>query len=102
MPAMGEQTEKGNTVFVTSNHPFLTTEGFKTIVETNCFGVLNVGDSVVTVDGPQTIVAITEVENKKCYVYSINAIDDDEESDCDDQDTFVVEGVVVHNGMHSG
>ena len=90
----------GSTINPTSNHMFLTTDGFKMIANTPACGQLQVGDFIMTMSGPQEVVAIVEEENKKCLVYNINVRDDDEDKDDDTNDTYIANGMIVHNGNY--
>ena len=99
--------EDGTIVRVTGKHPFLTDEGFENIMgisdEVLIVGVLEVGDKVMTTEGYKPIVAIIEYNEKK-KVYNLNVADDDEiqsGEDDDSDDTYIVEGIVCHNIIHS-
>lgn len=90
--------ENGSELKITSYHPVLTVDGFHSITRYQGLPELKVGDIVITVDGE------TIVKEIYCYIldqpittYSIDVQDYNEIIDDDTNDTFIANGIVVHN-----
>ena len=86
----------GGAAFVTENHPFMTTEGWKSIdpkitkkeIPELKVGQLKVGDVLITHDGTITIKSIDKKETRIHTVYNMTL---DKEHD------YYADGYLVHN-----
>ena len=86
--------DNGTVLSMTENHPILTTDGFRALKHDN-YGKLNLYDNVVTISGTSQIISISKHSPEKTYNLSI--IDYTEYVDDNTNDTFVANGVIVHN-----
>ena len=90
----------GMQVKPTSNHPLLTSTGFKAIKQSIYFEALSTDDSLITINGVSKIESIEHINDTNIAVYWINVKDDEEKIDDDSYDTHLADGVIVHNGIY--
>ena len=80
-------------------HPILTEDGFHSITRHNGYDPLYIGDKAVTNSGLKEIVKIERTWLKEPLItYNLDTINYDEiDVDDDTNDTYIANGVVVHN-----
>lgn len=79
-------------------HPILTDNGFHSITNYEGYDTLVIGDNVKCYDGYHKIINIIEEHlDTPITTYNLAVIDYDETTDDDTNDTFIVNGCVVHN-----
>ncbi|MBR3052303.1 InlB B-repeat-containing protein [Candidatus Saccharibacteria bacterium] len=88
--------DDGTTLTMTLDHPILTSDGFKAIKSPD-YPALTEQDIVKTTNGTHSITDIRIYDVEPTVVYTLEVQDYDEEEDDNTYDTFIVDGVVVHN-----
>lgn len=88
--------EDGSIISMTPNHPVLTTTGFRA-VDNNNKPKLQAGQFVMTNNGWTRIKEINVYNCDPTTTYNLGIIDYDEIVDNDTYDTYVADGIVVHN-----
>lgn len=79
-------------------HPLYSKEGFHSLTNHNNYDTLEVGDEIKTFNGWSEIIKIEQYHvNDPIITYNLATKDFDEEIDDDANDTFIVNGFVVHN-----
>ena len=79
-------------------HPILTKDGFHSITCYKGYDPLYIGDMVVTTQGLKEIINIERTWLKEPLItYNLDVIDINENNDIDINDTYVANGMVVHN-----
>ena len=91
--------EDGTTLVMNEYHPILTENGFHSITRHNGYAPLYIGDKVVTINGLKTITNIERTTLKEPMItYNLDVVDYEEvNGDNEINDTYVANGVVVHN-----
>ena len=88
--------EDGSILTLTPNHPIYTENGFKAISNKK-YEELNIGNLAQTSEGLKKITSIKIYECKPTVVYNLKIRDYDEVIDDDTYDTYIANGVIVHN-----
>ena len=91
--------EDGTYLVMNEYHPILTEDGFHSITRHNGYDPLYIGDKAVTNSGLKEIVKIERTWLKEPLItYNLDTINYDEiDVDDDTNDTYIANGVVVHN-----
>lgn len=98
----------GEKLVMNAYHPILTTEGFKSLTGYEGYNILGAGDvaiafdsksSSITQDALQSneIIDIYRYESEPITTYNLMVSDIDEYPDDDTNDTYIANGIVVHN-----
>jgi hypothetical protein len=92
-------TETNKELVMTSYHPLLTVDGWKSLTNYNGYETLQIGDELITITGePDKIINIEQWrESIPIYTYTLNVIDKNENPDVDENDNFYVNGFIGHN-----
>lgn len=90
--------DNGVSLEMNAYHPLYTIDGFHSLTNHNNYDTLVVGDILRCVDGYHSIVDIQEVHlDVPIITYNLAIKDFNEDVDDDTNDTFIVNGCVVHN-----
>ena len=85
-------------VVMNEYHPILTKDGFHSITCYKGYDPLYIGDMVVTTQGLKEIINIERTWLKEPLItYNLDVIDINENNDIDINDTYIANGMVVHN-----
>lgn len=89
--------EDGTQLIMNAYHPILTINGFKSLTGYNGYAVLNVGDVAISINGESKIVSIDRYITEPIVTYNLMVKDINENPDLDTNDTYIANGIVVHN-----
>lgn len=90
--------DNGLTLEMNEYHPLYSKEGFHSLTNHNNYDTLEVGDEIKTFNGWSKIIKIEQYHvNDPIITYNLATKDFSEEIDDDTNDTFIVNGFVVHN-----
>lgn len=89
--------DNGEKLIMNAYHPIYTDEGFHSITCHNGYDELVVGDVVKTADGWTAVIRIKRYTSEPIITYNLDIIDNDEAIDNEENDTFIANGIVVHN-----
>ena len=78
-------------------HPIYTDTGFHSITRHNGYEKLVIGDICKTKDGWTIVTDIKRYNSEPIITYNLDVIDIDEINDSGENDTFIANGIVVHN-----
>lgn len=88
----------GIELLMNAYHPILTNNGFHSLTNYNNYDTLIIGDLVKTMNGYESIVNIEQFTVTIPIIsYNLDTVDINEDEDNDKNDTFIANGVVVHN-----
>lgn len=93
------EVEFCNGIKLTMNayHPILTVGGFKSLTGYDNYDILKIGDIVICDDGFTEIININRYNSKPITTYNLMVKDINESPDIDTNDTYVANGIIVHN-----
>ena len=89
--------DNGEKLIMNAYHPIYTETGFHSITKYKGYEELVVGDICRTKDGWSIITDIKRYDSEPIITYNLDVIDIDEIKDNEENDTFVANGIVVHN-----
>lgn len=90
--------EDGTELNMNEYHPILTSDGFHSLTNHNNYKTLKIGDFAKTLTGYNKIVNIYQYQSKRPIItYNLDTINFNEVIDDDSNDTFIANGIVVHN-----
>jgi len=87
----------GEKLVMNAYHPILTDEGFKSLTNFGGFPALETGDMARTAEGFSEVKEIIRYEGQPIDTYTLAVKDPDESPDVDSNDTYIANGIVVHN-----
>ena len=87
----------GQKLVMNAYHPVLTDEGFKSLTNFNGFETLEVGDLAKTTAGYSIVTEIVRYIGEPVNTYTLAVKDLTEGPDFDTKDTYIANGIVVHN-----
>lgn len=88
----------GIELLMNAYHPILTNNGFHSLTNYNNYDTLIIGDLVKTINGYESIINIEQFTATIPIIsYNLDTVDINENEDDDKNDTFIANGVVVHN-----
>lgn len=89
--------DNGVTLVMNAYHPILCVDGFHSITNYDGYKTLSIGDKAICTDGSTKVIDINRYTSEPIVTYSLAVSDYDELVDDDTNDTYIVEGIVVHN-----
>lgn len=89
--------DNGATLTMNAYHPIYTKDGFHSITKYNNYEELVVGDIARTSEGWSIITNINRYQSTPIITYNLDVIDTDEVVDEEVNDTYIANGIVVHN-----
>lgn len=89
--------DNGEKLIMNAYHPIYTDTGFHSITRHNGYDELVVGDICRTKDGWTIVTDIKRYNSEPIITYNLDVIDIDETNDNEENDTFIANGIVVHN-----
>lgn len=87
----------GSRLVMNEYHPILTDDGFKSLTNFYGFDTLEEGDIAKTADGYSKVTGIVRYTSQPVNTYTLAVKDIAEAPDFDAKDTYVANGIVVHN-----
>ena len=89
--------DNGEKLIMNAYHPIYTDTGFHSITRHNGYDELIVGDICRTFNGWSIITDIKRYNSEPIVTYNLDVIDNNEVVDNEENDTFIANGIVVHN-----
>lgn len=89
--------DNGEKLIMNAYHPIYTETGFHSITRYKGYEELVVGDICRTKDGWTIITDIKRYDSEPIITYNLDVIDNNEILDNEENDTFVANGIIVHN-----
>lgn len=90
--------DNGKELHMNAYHPILTENGFHSLTNYNDYDTLQIGDLAITEEGKSNIIGIERISLRNpILTFNLDVQDIDEYIDDDKNDTFIANGIVVHN-----
>ena len=89
----------GEKLIMNAYHPIYTEDGFKSLTNHEGYETLTENDKIYTINGLSEIDKIIRYESEPIITYNVMCHDFNEYPDDDTNDTFVANGIVVHNAF---